>query len=66
MMKPTMGMNVMGNEIPFERSMLIDLALVAMDELIKMAQADAPLWIKSNGGKEKTNLILKILEKETH
>lgn len=55
MMKPTMGMNVMGNEIPFERSMLIDLALVAMDELIKMAQADAPLWIKSNGGKETLN-----------
>ncbi|GMN44643.1 hypothetical protein TIFTF001_013839 [Ficus carica] len=55
MMKPTMGMNVMGNEFPFERSMLIDLALVAMDELIKMAQVDGPLWIKSNGGKETLN-----------
>ncbi|XP_024028635.1 homeobox-leucine zipper protein ANTHOCYANINLESS 2 isoform X2 [Morus notabilis] len=56
MMKHTMGMNVMGTEIPFERSMLIDLALAAMDEFIKMAQANGPLWIKStNGGKETLN-----------
>lgn len=55
LMKPTMGM--LGGEIQFERPMFIDLALAAMDELVKMAQADTPLWIKSSeGGKETLNL----------
>lgn len=54
LMKPTMGM--LGSEMQFEKPMFIDLALAAMDELIKMAQADAPLWIKSSeGGKETLN-----------
>ncbi|XP_038708918.1 homeobox-leucine zipper protein ANTHOCYANINLESS 2-like isoform X2 [Tripterygium wilfordii] len=36
-----------------ERSMFLELALAAMDELVKMAQTDEPLWIKSvEGGKE--------------
>ncbi|XP_057759497.1 homeobox-leucine zipper protein ANTHOCYANINLESS 2-like isoform X1 [Arachis stenosperma] len=48
-------MGLMGNEINAERSMLLELALVAMDELIKMAQADSPLWIKMDGGKEILN-----------
>ncbi|MED6159058.1 hypothetical protein PIB30_038840 [Stylosanthes scabra] len=49
-------MGLMGNEVHVERSMLLELALVAMDELIKMAQAESPLWIKSeDGGKEILN-----------
>ncbi|XP_058768404.1 homeobox-leucine zipper protein ANTHOCYANINLESS 2-like [Vicia villosa] len=38
------------NDIQFERSMLIDLALAAMDELLKMAQEDSPIWIKGLNG----------------
>ncbi|KAG2715814.1 hypothetical protein I3843_03G098100 [Carya illinoinensis] len=54
LIKPPMGL--MGNEAPVDRSMFIDLALLAMDELIKMAQTDSPLWIKSlDGGKETLN-----------
>ena len=53
--KPSMGMNMLGNEVPFERSMFIDLALAAMDEFMKLAQAEGPMWIKSNGGKETLN-----------
>jgi homeobox-leucine zipper protein len=50
-------MSLMGNEVPIDRSMFIDLALTAMDELIKIAQADSPLWFKSlDGGKETLNL----------
>ncbi|KAM1613397.1 hypothetical protein EV1_001843 [Malus domestica] len=47
---------MMGNEVPFERSMYIDLALAAMDELVKMAQVDSPLWIKSSDGTDILNL----------
>ncbi|KAK4280385.1 hypothetical protein QN277_012014 [Acacia crassicarpa] len=43
-------MGMMGGEIQVDRSMLIDLALSAMEELMKMAQADSPLWIKCLGG----------------
>lgn len=40
-----------------QRSMLIDLALSAMDELIKMAHLDPSLWINNNNGdKEVLNL----------
>ena len=54
LIKPSMSF--MGNEIPTDRSMFMDLALTAMDELIKMAQADSSLWIKSlDGGKETLN-----------
>lgn len=45
-------MGLLGNDVQFERSMLIDLALAAMGELIKMAQADGPLWIKSLDGQQ--------------
>ncbi|PON50831.1 Octamer-binding transcription factor [Parasponia andersonii] len=54
LVKPSMGMNMMGNEIPFQRSMFIDLALAAMDELMKLAQAEGPLWIRSAGGGKET------------
>ncbi|KDP22311.1 hypothetical protein JCGZ_26142 [Jatropha curcas] len=41
------------NGVPYDRSMFIDLALAAMDELIKIAQIDGPVWMKSlDGGKD--------------
>ncbi|XP_027186738.1 homeobox-leucine zipper protein HDG1-like isoform X2 [Cicer arietinum] len=53
-MRSPMGM--MGNDAQQERTMLIDLAIAAMDELIKMSQPDCPLWMKSSeGGKEVLN-----------
>ncbi|KAJ8752882.1 hypothetical protein K2173_008617 [Erythroxylum novogranatense] len=54
-MKPMNGLMI--NEVPFDRSLFIDLAMVAMEELVKLAQIDSPLWIKSlDGGKETLNL----------
>ncbi|KAK4476559.1 hypothetical protein RD792_015715 [Penstemon davidsonii] len=39
-----------------ERSMYLELALNAMDELVKLAQSEEPLWIKSlEGGSEILN-----------
>ncbi|XP_074571016.1 homeobox-leucine zipper protein HDG1-like isoform X1 [Curcuma longa] len=39
-----------------DRSMLLDLALAAMDELVAMAHMDLPLWIRStDGGSETLN-----------
>lgn len=39
-----------------ERSMLLELALAAMDELVKMAQTDEPLWMRSlENGREILN-----------
>lgn len=39
-----------------ERSMFLELALAAMDELVKMAQTDEPLWLRSlEGGREVLN-----------
>ncbi|KAF7813258.1 homeobox-leucine zipper protein ANTHOCYANINLESS 2-like isoform X1 [Senna tora] len=51
---------MMGNndQAQLERSMLIDLALSAMEEMIKMAQPETPLWIKSMDGGEKEILNL--------
>ncbi|GAB2290968.1 Homeobox-leucine zipper protein ANTHOCYANINLESS 2 [Dionaea muscipula] len=43
------------NVTEMERSVL-ELALVAMDELVKMAQTDEPLWLRSvDGGREILN-----------
>lgn len=39
-----------------ERSMYLELALAAMDELVKMAQTDDPLWVRS-GAPDKELLI---------
>jgi homeobox-leucine zipper protein len=44
-MQPPMGM--VGNDPQHERSMLIDLALAAMNELMKLCEPESPLWIKS-------------------
>ncbi|KAJ4950136.1 hypothetical protein NE237_026968 [Protea cynaroides] len=43
-------------ERSLERSMLLELALSAMDELVKMAQTNEPLWIPNfEGGRETLN-----------
>ncbi|XP_059301646.1 homeobox-leucine zipper protein ANTHOCYANINLESS 2-like [Lycium ferocissimum] len=45
-----------GFEMSFEGSMYLELALAAMDELVKMAQSDDPLWVRSRqGGGEALN-----------
>ncbi|KAK7380267.1 hypothetical protein VNO78_32775 [Psophocarpus tetragonolobus] len=44
-------MGMIGNEVQFERSMLIDIAVNAMEELVKMVQPDSPIWIKSSDGR---------------
>ncbi|XP_022736692.1 homeobox-leucine zipper protein ANTHOCYANINLESS 2-like isoform X2 [Durio zibethinus] len=50
-------MKSLANEMPYDRSAFVDAALAAMDELIKMAQMDNPLWIKGlDGGMETLNL----------
>ncbi|XP_022896229.1 homeobox-leucine zipper protein ANTHOCYANINLESS 2-like isoform X1 [Olea europaea var. sylvestris] len=40
-------MNVTPIERSLERSMYLELALTAMDELVKMAQIDEPLWLRN-------------------
>ncbi|XP_062090255.1 homeobox-leucine zipper protein ANTHOCYANINLESS 2 isoform X2 [Humulus lupulus] len=48
------GVQVLDRSI--ERSMYLELALAAMDELVKMAQTEEPLWIKSyEGGRDVLN-----------
>lgn len=54
--KPEIGMP--GNDIPLERTICVDLALAAMNELVKMAQMDGPLWIRSQDGSGKETLNL--------
>ncbi|PIA49557.1 hypothetical protein AQUCO_01300387v1 [Aquilegia coerulea] len=44
-----------GMERSLEKSMFAELALAAMDELVKMAQTDEPLWMPGVGGKETLN-----------
>ncbi|XP_057425696.1 homeobox-leucine zipper protein ANTHOCYANINLESS 2-like [Lotus japonicus] len=52
----TPPMELVSSEAELKRSMLWSLALAAMDELIKMAEPDSPLWIKSSdGGKDVLN-----------
>jgi homeobox-leucine zipper protein len=47
---------VTGIDRSVERSMFLELALAAMDELVKMVQTDEPLWIGSfEGGREILN-----------
>ncbi|XVE58587.1 hypothetical protein DITRI_Ditri04bG0181600 [Diplodiscus trichospermus] len=50
-------MKPMANEMPCDRSAFVDVAMAAMDEFIKMAQLETPLWIKGlDGGIETLNL----------
>ncbi|XWS35749.1 hypothetical protein CRYUN_Cryun20dG0022700 [Craigia yunnanensis] len=52
--RPTTG--VTGLDRSVERSMFLELALAAMDELVKMAQTDEPLWIRNlEGGRDILN-----------
>jgi len=45
-----------GFDRSMERSMFLELALAAMDELVKMAQTNEPLWIRNvESGKEILN-----------
>ncbi|XVE64183.1 hypothetical protein DITRI_Ditri07aG0081300 [Diplodiscus trichospermus] len=49
-------MKPMINEMAYDRSAFVEVALAAMDELIKMAQIDDPLWVKGlDGGVETLN-----------
>ncbi|KAF5205410.1 Homeobox-leucine zipper protein hdg1 [Thalictrum thalictroides] len=52
---PSSRSGVGGMERSLEKSMFAELAFAAMDELVKMAQTDEPLWIPSVGGKETLN-----------
>ncbi|KAK6142832.1 hypothetical protein DH2020_023180 [Rehmannia glutinosa] len=53
--KSTMN-NMTPIERSLERSMYLELALAAMDELVKMAQTDEPIWLRSlEGGREVLN-----------
>ncbi|KAK4415956.1 Homeobox-leucine zipper protein ANTHOCYANINLESS 2, partial [Sesamum alatum] len=56
-MPPTKAtMNIAPIERSLERSMYLELALASMDELVKMAQTDEPLWLRSfEGGREILN-----------
>ncbi|XP_010255501.1 PREDICTED: homeobox-leucine zipper protein ANTHOCYANINLESS 2 [Nelumbo nucifera] len=52
--RPTPGVTILDRSL--ERSMFLDLALAAMDELVKMAQSDKSLWLPGlEGGKETLN-----------
>ncbi|XP_039000174.1 homeobox-leucine zipper protein ANTHOCYANINLESS 2-like [Hibiscus syriacus] len=47
----------MANDMPYDRSAVVDIALGALGELIKLAQVDSPFWIKgSDGSLETLNL----------
>ncbi|CAK9160978.1 unnamed protein product [Ilex paraguariensis] len=44
-------------DVPLDRSLLLQLSLAAMDELMKLAQTDNPLWFKNlNGEGEALNI----------
>ncbi|MED6174816.1 Homeobox-leucine zipper protein ANTHOCYANINLESS 2 [Stylosanthes scabra] len=57
MTRPQPSAVVSGLDRSIERSMLLELGLAAMDELVKMAQSCEPLWIRSMemGGREVLN-----------
>ncbi|KAK1554216.1 hypothetical protein Q3G72_009350 [Acer saccharum] len=54
---PPMEVGVVGNRgIPFDKNVLVELAVAATDILNKLAQPDNPLWIGTlDGGKEVLN-----------
>ncbi|CAM8981406.1 unnamed protein product [Rhodiola kirilowii] len=54
--RSTLTTGVMGVDRSFERSLFLELALAAMNELVKLAQTDEPLWLRSlEGGREVLN-----------
>ncbi|KAL7146370.1 hypothetical protein ABFS83_06G036200 [Erythranthe nasuta] len=47
----------MSVDAPFDKSVFLELALAATDELIKLAQVDSPLWVRNlEGNRESLNL----------
>ncbi|KAG6434438.1 hypothetical protein SASPL_106073 [Salvia splendens] len=48
--------STINNSNPMERSMYLELALAAMDELVKIAQTNEPLWVRGmEGGRQVLN-----------
>lgn len=57
-MGPLTRPGMMGVEKPFNSSVFVELAVTAMDELLRLAQADSPIWMTSlDGGKETLNPV---------
>ncbi|KAI9159605.1 hypothetical protein LWI28_000093 [Acer negundo] len=54
---PPMAAGMVGiRGIPFDKNVFVELAVAAMDILMKLAQPNTPLWIRtSDGGKEVLN-----------
>lgn len=51
------ALNMMNVSAPFDKSFFLELALAGMDELIKLAQIDSPLWFRNlEGNGESLNL----------
>ncbi|KAL0317758.1 UNVERIFIED_CONTAM: Homeobox-leucine zipper protein ROC5 [Sesamum angustifolium] len=51
------AMGMMGIDVPSDKSLFLELASAAMDELMKLAQLDSPLWYRSlDGSGESLNL----------
>lgn len=49
---------LMAVEKPFNSSLFVELAVTAMDELLRLAQADSPIWMaSSDGGRETLNPV---------
>ncbi|GMI99592.1 ANTHOCYANINLESS 2, ARABIDOPSIS THALIANA HOMEODOMAIN PROTEIN [Hibiscus trionum] len=44
----------MAHETPYDRPVIVDVALAALEELFKLAQIDNPLWIKGLDGSIET------------
>lgn len=41
-----------GGGIPFDRNVFVELAAAAMDQLMKLAQQDTPLWLRTSDGRK--------------
>ncbi|XAR71739.1 hypothetical protein NMG60_11018142 [Bertholletia excelsa] len=50
---PTVG--IVGTDLLLDKSVFLELASRAMDELVKLAQIDNPLWVSLDGGREVLN-----------
>ncbi|XP_047938945.1 homeobox-leucine zipper protein ANTHOCYANINLESS 2 isoform X1 [Salvia hispanica] len=50
-------MNMVNSSAPFDKSLFVELAMAGINELIKLAQLDSPLWFRSlEGNGESLNL----------
>ncbi|KAK3219554.1 hypothetical protein Dsin_013524 [Dipteronia sinensis] len=41
-----------GGGIPFDRNVFVELSVAAMDQLMKLAQQDTPLWLRTSDGRK--------------